>query len=88
MNNPFQNRASAVAGPGLDYVPLAPNDGSDLADVAIALYVETGGAVTFTSVKGNVRSVNVPNYGYVLCGVKRVHATGTSASGIHGIVVT
>ncbi|MEO1318182.1 MAG: hypothetical protein AAFW01_16615 [Pseudomonadota bacterium] len=88
MENPFAGRAGSPTGPGIDYVPVSPNDINDFDDVAVALYVETGGAVNFVSVKGPTRSVQVPNYGYVLCGVARVNATGTTASGIHAIVVT
>ncbi|MEM8597743.1 MAG: hypothetical protein AAGF76_14900 [Pseudomonadota bacterium] len=88
MTDPFRNRAGSAVGPGHDYVPVAPSDTTDLTDVAVALYVETGGAVTFDSVKNQVRTVTVPNFGYVLCGVRRVRATGTTASGIHAIVVT
>ncbi|MEL6769216.1 MAG: hypothetical protein AAFP17_18705 [Pseudomonadota bacterium] len=88
MDNPFAGRAGSPTGPGIDYVPVTPNDITDFDDVAVALYVETGGAVNFVSVKGGTRSVQLPNYGYLLCGVSRVNATGTTASGIHAIVVT
>ncbi|MEM6943944.1 MAG: hypothetical protein AAF416_02925 [Pseudomonadota bacterium] len=88
MSNPFENRAGSPVGPGIDYVPIAPSDADDLEDVAVAIYVETGGAVNFVSVKGSNRSVVLPNYGFLLCGVSRVNATGTTATGIHAIVIT
>lgn len=88
MTNPFQNRSGSLVGPGHDYVPLTPSDVADLEDVAIALYVETGGTVTFVSVKGQSRTVTLPDFGWLLCGVRRVAATGTTATGIHAIVVS
>ena len=88
MPNPFETRATSLAGPGIDYAPVTPNDGADLPDTAVSLYVETGGAVAFVSEKGADRSVVLPDNGFLACGVRRVRATGTSAAGIHAIVVT
>ncbi|MEM6422709.1 MAG: hypothetical protein AAF698_08980 [Pseudomonadota bacterium] len=88
MNDPFLNRATSVAGPGIDYVPVTPDDLTDLTTVAVALYVESAGSIAFISQKGQPRSVQVPNFGYVLCGVRRVLATGTTAGGVHAIVVS
>ena len=88
MHNAFETRSTSLSGPGIDYSPVTPDDGADLPTVAISLFVETGGAVTFVSQKGQTRTVNLPNYGYLICGVRRVQATGTTASGIHAITVT
>lgn len=88
MLNPFESRSTSLAGPGIDYAPVIPDDAADLPVTAISLYVETGGAVTFVSAKGQTRTVQLPDYGYLTCGVSRVNATGTTASGIHAIVVT
>ncbi|MEM6488297.1 MAG: hypothetical protein AAF677_08520 [Pseudomonadota bacterium] len=88
MNDPFLNRATSPTGPGLDYVPVTPSDTADFPVVAVAVYAETGGSISFTSQKGTSRTVQVPNYGYLLCGVRRINATGTTASGLHAIVVS
>ena len=88
MSNPFETRSTSLAGPGVDYAPVAPDDGVDLPDVAISLFVENGGAVAFTSQKGVDRVVTLPDHGFLACGVRRVLATGTTATGIHAIVVT
>ena len=88
MPNPFSRRSSSLSGPGVDYVPVTPDDTTDLADVAASLYVEGGGTVAFVSVKGQSRTVVVPDYGWLVCGVVRVLATGTTASGIHAVVVS
>ncbi|MEL7466638.1 MAG: hypothetical protein AAFN79_21370 [Pseudomonadota bacterium] len=88
MSNPFNTRSTSLAGPGVDYAPVIPNDGADLPDVAVSLYVEIGGAVVFTSQKGQDRTVTLPDNGFLACGVRRVRATGTTAAGIHAIVVS
>jgi len=88
MTNPFSRRSASLSGPGIDYVPVTPNDNTDLADVAASVYVETGGAISFVSVKGQSRTVTVPDFGWLVCGVSRVLSTGTTASGIHAVVVS
>ena len=88
MPNPFETRSTSLTGPGVDYAPVAPDDDVDLPDVAISLFVETGGTIAFTSQKGVNRVVQLPDYGFLACGVRRVRATGTTAAGIHAIVVT
>lgn len=88
MTNPFTNRSTSLSGPGIDYAPVVPADNRPLPDVAVALYVEAGGAVTFRSQKGQIRTVSAPDFGWILCGVSEVRATGTTASGIHAIVVS
>ncbi|NNU79069.1 hypothetical protein HMH01_01340 [Halovulum dunhuangense] len=88
MTNPFSRRASSLSGPGIDYVPVTPDDATDLGDVAASIYVEGGGAVAFVTVKGPSRVVVVPDHGWIVCGATRVLATGTTATGIHAVVVS
>lgn len=88
MSNPFENRVPSLNGPVTDVVPVTPNDGVALADVAVALYIETGGAVAFTTVSGSNRVVNVPDFTILPCGATYVLATGTTASGIHSLTVS
>ena len=87
MNNPFSSRASTLQGPGTDYLPVVPHDTDELAEVAISLYAEIGGAVTFVSVRGIERTVVLPDNGWLICGVRAVKATGTTATGLHGVVI-
>lgn len=88
MTNPFSRRASSLSGPGIDYVPVTPDDAADLADVAASVYVEAGGTVSFVSIKGATRTVTVPDFGWIVCGASRILATGTTATGIHAVVVS
>ncbi|MCG7522708.1 hypothetical protein [Ruegeria sp. Ofav3-42] len=85
--NPFTNRASSLSGPARDIVPVVTSDTADLADVAIGLYVETGGSVVLTTVGGETRTVQVASFSILPVGATRVHATGTTASGIHAMVL-
>ncbi|MEM8872524.1 MAG: hypothetical protein AAGB10_09350 [Pseudomonadota bacterium] len=88
MTNPFSRRASSLSGPGVDYVPVTPDDGTDLVDVAASIYAEGGGAIQFVSIKGQTRTVTVPDFGWIICGASRIMATGTTATGIHAVVVS
>lgn len=48
--NPFAHGARPIHGPATDAVPVTPDDATDLAMVAIALYVETGDSVVVDTV--------------------------------------
>ena len=90
MGNPFKGVGSHLHGMVYDLYPVTPNDSTDNVgtdNVAVGLYIETGGDVVFLNVDGNERTVNVPDYFYMTCSVKRVKATGTTATGIHALVV-
>jgi len=85
--NPFQNRALSLSGPFTDIVPVTPNDATDLTDVAVALYVETGGDVSVVTVAGQSRLIAVPDFGILPIGVTRVNQTGTTATGLHALIL-
>jgi hypothetical protein len=83
MSNPFNHRARMISGPAVDIVPVTPADNVDLTNVGIALYVESGGVIIFDTPAGSTRSVRVADFSILPVGVARVHASGTTASGIH-----
>ena len=87
MSNPFENRSPSLRGPATDMEPILPSDLSILPNVAVSLYVETGGAVSFESVAGTVRNVTVADNSILPVGVRRVLSTGTTAAGIHAFVL-
>lgn len=87
MSNPFENRVSSLSGPATDILPVTPDDITELPEVAIALYVETGGVISIVTARGNGRTVTVGDRSILPVGVRQVHATGTSASGIHAMVI-
>jgi hypothetical protein len=83
----FKSHALTAAGPATDIVPVVPDDAADLAAVASALYVETGGALSIVTARGQTRAVTVGDLSILPVGVRRVRASGTTASGIHALVV-
>lgn len=87
MTNPFANRAASIQGPARDLLPVTPDNNTDLAQVAVALFVETGGTVSIVTVNGNTRTVTLPDFSLLPVGATRVMATNTSASGIHALVL-
>ena len=87
MSNPFENRTSALSGPATDILPVTPDDVTELPDVAVALYVENGGILSVLTALGNARSLSVANNSYLPVGIRRVNASGTTATGIHAMVI-
>ena len=87
MTNPFENRTSSLSGPATDILPVAPNLSADLSEVAIALYIETGGTLSLVTARGGARNVSVADKSILPVGVRKVNATGTSATGIHAMVI-
>ncbi len=87
MANPFKYRALSPNGPATDAAPVVPDDATDLPDVAIALYIETGGSLTVTTEAGQVRTVQVTDFTILPIAVARVHQTGTTATGVHALVL-
>ena len=90
MSNPFLGQPSTLSGMVYDMVPVTPNNAADNVgadNVAIGLYIENGGNVSFINVNGNTRTIEVPDSFYLVCSVKRVLSSGTTATGIHALVV-
>jgi len=91
MANPFvYTNSPNQSGLVYDMVPVTVSDVTDnvgAGNIAIGLYVEAGGDVVFLNKDGNERTVTVPDYFYLTCSIKRVKSTGTTATGIHALVV-
>jgi hypothetical protein len=75
-----------------DWIPVTPNNSTDnmgasANNTVIGFYVTVGGSVVFT-VDGVDRTVTFPSNFYVPCSnVTRIKATGTTATGIHSLVI-
>lgn len=86
------NYADLTVGQVRDWIPVTPNNSADnmgqsAFNTVIGFYVTVGGAVVFT-VDGVDRTVTFPSNFYVTCaGVSRIKATGTTATGIHSLVI-
>ncbi len=85
--NPFINRQIPLTGPAVDALPITPSDSTDLMHVAIGLYVETGGTVSVITLSGQIRTIAVADFSILPLAVCRVRATGTTATGLHALVL-
>ena len=70
-----------------DFTIVAPLDNLGAGNIAIGLYIEGEGNVTFHNKDGVSRTVAVPDNFYLICSIKRVLNTGTTATGIHALVL-
>jgi hypothetical protein len=86
--NVFEKREAPIGGSARDLVPVTPHDTNDLDEVAVALLITTGGTITFISERGVTRGpITVEDKTTLPVGVRRVLATGTTATGIHAFVL-
>lgn len=69
-----------------DLIPITTSDTVDLERAARAIRVGTGGTLRITTLRGEVRNTNVIDGEVLLVGVTRVHATGTTATGLEALV--
>ena len=87
MADPFRNREPSLNGPARDALPVTPSDAQDLSVTALALYVETGGTLSVITAAGQTRTLVVPDFTFLPVRIRRVRASGTTASGIHALVI-
>ncbi len=86
MTDRFKRTVSSITGPATELYPITPDDATDLATAVRAIAVATSGAVRVTTVGGSDATV------YVIAGapfpvrVSRVWATGTTATGLVGLL--
>jgi hypothetical protein len=86
-NDRFANKTGDLNSPALDAFAVTPADGADLAQAVRGLYVGGAGAVTIvTSVGATVTFVGVPAGAIIPIRANRVNSTGTTATGIVGLV--
>lgn len=77
-----QKRFNDVFGIPVHMVTVTPNDSADLANSGI-LYIGTAGDVKFTTYGGDVQTLAIANNEtWLPLAVKRVWATGTTATNI------
>lgn len=88
MSNPFADRSLATSSPARDIIPVTPSDSIELSTIATALYVENGGILVITTERGQSRTITVTDFAILPVGVKQVHATNTTATGIHALVLS
>lgn len=85
MTDRFETYVAGLEAPASDLFDIVPDDGADLALATRAVNVAVSGTVRVTTVSGTTATV------YIAAGVAfpvraaRVHASGTSATGIVGL---
>lgn len=84
MADAFANHVPSTDGPATKCAEVAPNDSTDLADSARALYVAGAGDIELIPVgqSAAVTFTGVPAGSILPVRVARVLATGTTATGI------
>ncbi len=84
MSDAFSSNQSGLESPIEHAESVTPNNDSDLPNTTRALWIGTGGDIVITT-KGGTSSVtleSVPDGSMLPIRVSRVHATGTTATGI------
>jgi len=80
----------AYSDPATDLVPIVPNDGTDLPKPARTIRCKpvsgTAGTVRITTDAGVIRNTEIAVGGELCVGVVRVHATGTTATGLEAMI--
>lgn len=80
--DPFHGQARSRAGGPANLEVVTPSDEADLSHVCQWLYLATGGALAVTTRGGQTLTIPQLHAGWHLLELSRIHATGTTASGI------
>lgn len=82
----FAGFTQSPADPARSIFDVNPSDTTDLPEVTNALNVATPGTLRVTTLEGSITDISVaPGYAFPVR-VTRVWATGTTATGIRGLV--
>lgn len=87
--NPNINGNIGLMGQGTDLVPITPSDSTDLALVARAIRCSPAGAagtLRFTAYNGQVRNTSIALGETLQVIAIRVHAAGTTATGLEAYI--
>ncbi|MFN0133423.1 MAG: hypothetical protein ACKVW3_12965 [Phycisphaerales bacterium] len=88
MPDQSESLQPGLTSPGSDCVPVTPNDSTDLTLFARAILVGQAGTLRVTTLAGVVRNLPatcIPAGSILPVRVRRVHATGTTATDIFAI---
>lgn len=71
----------------VDIVPITPSDSTNLARAArVIRCTGSGGTLRITTLRGDVRNTSIQFGDMLPVGATRVHATGTTATGLEALV--
>ena len=86
MPDVFAERHRRPTDPAITVFDITPDDSTDLAQVTTALNVATPGTVRVTTADGSISDIRVhPGVSFPIR-VRRVWQTGTTATGLRGLV--
>ena len=79
----FRDMQLGPEAPGIDLVPVTPNDSVDLPQTGRAIRcIGTAGTVRFVSLAGVVRNTSISTGETLTVAAQRIHSTGTTATGL------
>lgn len=82
----YATHAGSPTQPATSIINITPSDTADLSHVTVALNVATTGRVRVTTLDGDTTDISIaPGVAFPLR-VSRVWETGTTATGIRGLV--
>jgi len=81
--NPASQSDTFVA---VDIVPVTPSDSVDLTIHARSIRAATGGTLRITTFLNNVRNTNIADGETLPVYARRIHASGTTATGIEALL--
>lgn len=85
ISDKFSGHADTLSTPSTEVAPILPDDGTDLPHVTKALNVATAGTVHVTTEAGTDADVFVAAGVIFPLRVRRVWATGTTATGLRAL---
>lgn len=85
VKDKYAGFASTPDSPATSVQPILPDDETDLVEASIALNVATSGTVRVTSLSGTVSDVFIAAGTAFPLRVRRVWASGTTATGIRAL---
>ena len=86
MPDSFSDRHRSPRDPAIMAFPITPDDSQDLPHVTTSLNVATPGTVRVTTLDGSTADITVhPGQAFPIR-VRRVWSTGTTATGLFGLV--
>lgn len=86
MPNPFANRQLRPSDPAVTAFDIVPTDSTDLIHMTTGLNVATPGTVRVTTIDGSIADLTVHPGQVFPIQAKRVWFTGTTATGIRGLI--
>lgn len=87
MSDRFASHAGSLEAPASGGFPISPSDSTDLVEVTRAVYIGTGGAIAGIMQGGEeVTFISVPGGTLLPVRLRRIKATGTTATALVGLV--